>query len=115
MKSFASLLQSEKIYLFSWLCFVLVMNLVEYIKEQNSLPESAENRGIDGVSNADKQLAVYPPANYCRYCDKQCNSSTKFAEHCRSKDHIFKVTADWDHGWKFRIPPAGDQFELCLE
>jgi len=94
---------------------MLVMNLVEYIEGQKSQVESIERRIVAGVSEDHKQSAILPHANYCRYCDKQCNGPNQFDQHCRSKDHIFKVTADCDHEWKFRIPPAGRQFELCSE
>lgn len=101
---------------FSWMflvVFMLVMILVEYI-ERKSQAESIERRIMAGVSDVQRQ-PVYPPANYCRYCDIQCNSPTQYAQHCTSKDHVFRVTTDQDHEWKFRPPPAGGQFELCLE
>jgi len=94
---------------------VSVVNLVKYIEAQRSQAESIERRIIAGVGSVHRQSSVHAPANYCRYCDKQCNSPSQFAQHCRSKDHVFTVTADQDHAWKFRIPPAGGQFELCLE
>jgi len=94
---------------------MLVMDLVEYVQTQKSQVESIERRIVAGVSEVRKQSTVLLRANYCRYCNKQCNSPNQFAQHCRSKEHIFTVTADHDHEWKFRIPPAGRQFELCSE
>jgi len=95
-----------------------VANLVEYIEEkQRNQAASIERRILAGVGDIRRhQTTASPPgACYCRYCDKQCNSRTQFAEHCRSKAHVFTVTADQEHDWKFRIPPAGGQFELCAE
>ena len=116
--SFSStLFVGENILLNIFTVSVLVLNLVEYIEEEQKSrhAESIERRIAAGVSDVHRPSVVLPPAHYCRYCNKQCNSVSQYAEHCRSKDHIFKVTADQEHEWKFRIPPAGGHFDLCLE